>query len=86
MTHCYYTSNIIDKFIDAMGLNGYFLIFIMVKINLKMKKKKKKKNKGKTIAIEGFPVDNNKYTWHKICGCQIGQRDRLNANKHCPQQ
>ena len=67
-----------------MGLNGYFLIFIMVKINKKMKITEK--NKGKSTAIEGFRVDNNTYTWHKIYGCQIGQRDRPNANKYCPQQ
>ena len=67
MTHCYYTSNIIGKFIDAMGLNGYFLIFIMVKINLKIENYRKE-HKGKSIAIEGFRVDNNTYTWHKIHG------------------
>ena len=86
MTHCYYTSNIIDKFIDAMGRNGYFLIFIMMKINLKIENYRKKKKKGKTIAIEGFRVDNNTYTWVKIYGSQIGQRDRLNANRYCHQQ
>ena len=42
MQHCYYTSNIIDKFIDVMGLNGYFLIFIMVNINLKFENYGKK--------------------------------------------
>ena len=57
----------------------------MVKINLKILKITEK-NKGKSIAIEGFRVDNNTYTWHKIYGCQIGQRDRHNANKYCPQQ
>ena len=42
MPHCYYTSNIIDKFIDVMGLNGYFLIFIMVNVNLKLENYRKK--------------------------------------------
>ena len=58
MTHCYYVilSNIIDKFIDVMGLNEYFLIFNMVKSNLKIENYRK--NKGKTIAIEGFRGDN----------------------------
>ena len=42
MPHCYYTSNIIDKLIDVMGLNGYFLIFIMVNINLKLENYGKK--------------------------------------------
>ena len=56
MTNCYYTSNIIDEFIDAMGLNGYFLIFIMVKINLKIENYRKKNNKGKTIAIVGWII------------------------------
>ena len=86
MTHCYYTSNIIDKCIDVMGLDGYFLIFLMVNINLKIKNYRKKKNKGKTIAIEEFWVNNKTYTLHKFYGYQIGQKERLNANKYCPQQ
>ena len=59
MTYFYYviTSNFIDKFIDVMGLNEYFLIFNMVKSNLKIENYRKK-NKGKTIAIEGFRGDN----------------------------
>ena len=54
MTHCYYTSNIIDKFIDAMGLNGYFLIFIMVKINLKIENYRKKSTKEILLPLKGF--------------------------------
>ena len=46
-----------------MGLNGYIFIFIMVKNYLKIENsvQKKKKKKEKTIAIEGFRVDNKTY-------------------------
>ena len=54
VTHCYYTSNIIDKFIDAMGLNGYFLIFIMVKINLKIENYRKQKTKERLLPLKGY--------------------------------
>ena len=53
MTHCYYISNIIDKFIDAMGRNGYFLIFIMMKINLKIENYRKK-TKERLLPLKGF--------------------------------
>ena len=54
MANCYYTSEIIDKFIDVLGLNGYFLIFTVVKINLKFENYRKNTDKGKTLVIEGF--------------------------------
>ena len=61
-----------------MGLNGYFLIFIMVNINLKLENYRKQ---GKTVVIEGVWVDNKTYTLHKFYGCQIGQRERISLCK-----